>query len=315
MSFKLDKNYKIYLAGHDGMVGSAIMRLLQKEGFNNLGYKTLQELDLRNSQDVECFFQQEKPDVVILAAAKVGGINANRKYPADFLYDNLCIQNNLIRQAYLHGVKKFCFLGSSCIYPKECQQPMKEEYLLTGPPEPANEGYAIAKLAGYKLAYYYAIQYGMNTISPMPCNLYGQNDDFNLEKCHVMSALVKRFSDAADSAASEIKLWGTGVALREFMNVDDMAKAVLFLLQNHNDPELINVGIGKDISIKDLAEMISKKTGFKGAIIWDSSKPDGMLKKCLDVSRIKATGWKPKISLDQGIDMLINEYNSKKGSS
>lgn len=310
MSFYMDKNYKIYVAGHQGMVGSAVMRLLQKEGFNNLVFRTLQELDLRNSQDVEQFFQSEKPDIVVLAAAKVGGINANSKYPADFLYDNLCIQNNVIRQAYLNGVKKLCFLGSSCIYPRECNQPMKEEYLLTGPLEPTNEGYAIAKLAGYKLACYYSMQYGMNTISLMPCNLFGKNDDFNLETCHVMSALVRRFVDAVEDNIREITLWGTGVALREFLNVEDVARAVLFLLEKRDSPEFLNVGTGLEVTIKDLALKIAEKTGFKGEIHWDASKPDGMLRKCLDVSKIKSMGWEPTISLNQGIDMLIEEYKT-----
>lgn len=314
MPFDLDKSLKIYIAGHEGMVGSAVTRLLQQQGYENLVHRTLDELDLRDSQAVESFFEQEKPDVVVLAAARVGGINANNKYPADFLYDNLCIQNNVIRQSYLNGVKKLCFLGSSCIYPRECPQPMQEEHLLTGPLEPTNEGYAIAKIAGYKLACYYSTQYGMPTISLMPCNLYGKNDDFNLETCHVMSALVKRFVDAVDQGATEITLWGTGIAMREFLNVDDMAKAVLFLLQNRDEPEFINVGSGKEISIKDLAHKIAERTGFQGEIKWDASKPDGMLKKCLDVAKITAMGWQPEISLNQGIEMLVEEYNSRKNS-
>lgn len=290
------------------MLGSALLKACINSGYTKLITRLLKELNLLNTQEVEKFFSSEKPDIVIMAAAKVGGIKANIKYPANFLFENLVIQNNVIHQSYLHGVKKLCFIGSSCIYPKECPQPMKEEYLMTGPLEPTNEGYSIAKIAGYKLAYFYSKQYGMNTISVMPCNLYGPNDNFNLEHCHVLSALVKRFVDAAKEGDKEITLWGTGMARREFLHVDDCASAILFLLENRDSPEIINVGSGQDISIKELAQKVACKSDFKGKISWDSGKPDGMLRKCLDISKISQLGFKPKISLDQGIDQMITEY-------
>ena len=304
----MNKNDKVYIAGHRGMVGSAVLRLLQREGFTNIITKTRQELDLTNQEKTAEFFYIEKPEIVIIAAAKVGGINSNMKQQADFLYQNLTIQNNLIYQSYISGVKKLCFLGSSCIYPRECPQPIKEEYLLTGPLEPTNEGYAIAKIAGYKLCYYYAKQYGMNTVSLMPCNLYGQNDDFDLENCHVLSALVKRFTDAADRGNAEITLWGSGKPRREFLHVDDLARAVFFIMNNLNAPEIVNVGPGSDTAISELAEKISLYTGFRGKINWDTSKPDGMMRKCMDVSKISGMGWKPSISLDEGIKEMISEY-------
>lgn len=306
----MQKSSKIYIAGHTGMVGSAILRKLSCDGYSNLIIRTSKELDLRNSQEVSNFFKNEKPKYVFLAAAKVGGININSREPASFLYDNLMISVNLIHNAYLFGAKKLCFLGSSCIYPRECPQPIKEEYLLTGPFEPTNEGYAVAKLAGYKLAYFYAKQYGFNTISLMPCNLYGKNDNFDLEKSHVLSALVRRFCDAVAEGKNEVTLWGTGIARREFMNVDDLADAAVFLMEKWNSPEIINVGTGTDISIKDLAAKIATATGYKGKILWDSSKPDGMLRKCLDISKIQSLGFKPKISLDEGIQHMINEYKN-----
>lgn len=311
ISFELRKDHKIYVAGHRGMVGAATVTLLKKRGFENLILRTRNELDLLDSHAVADFFAAEKPEVVILAAAKVGGINANSLYPADFLYENLAIQNNVIHSSYINGVEKLCFLGSSCIYPREAPQPIKEESLLTGPLEPTNEGYAIAKIAGYKLAYYHTTQYGMNTISLMPCNLYGRNDDFDLETCHVLSALTKRFVDAVESGAPSVTVWGTGSAKREFLNVDDMAEATLFLLENHNDPEFVNVGSGTDISIKELAEMIADAAGFTGNILWDRSKPDGMPRKLMDTSKINATGWKPHISLEQGVAMIIEDYKRK----
>jgi GDP-L-fucose synthase len=292
------------------MVGSAVCRKLKELNFANIITRTSGELDLRNSQEVTKFFDREKPEYLFLAAAKVGGININSKEPASFLYDNIMISANVIHQAYLHHVKKLCYLGSSCIYPRECQQPMKEEYLMTGPFEPTNEGYAVAKFAGYKLACFYAKQYGMNTISLMPCNLYGKNDHFDLEKSHVLSALVKRFCDAVERNAESLTLWGTGLAKREFMNVDDLADAAIFLMEKHNSPEIINVGTGTDISIKELAAKIAKTTGYNGKILWDSSKPNGMLRKCLDISKLKDLGFKPKISLDDGIRQMINEYEN-----
>ena len=299
------------------MVGSAICRSLKDKGFKNIVSRSGNELDLRNSHDVESFFKTENPEVVFLCAAKVGGIKINSKEPASFLYDNLMISANIIHSSYLHGVKKLCFLGSSCIYPRECPQPMKEEYLMTGPFEPTNEGYAVAKFAGYKLAYYYARQYGMDTISIMPCNLYGKNDHFDLEKAHVLSSLVKRFCDAVQNGTvknrtESVTLWGTGSAKREFMNVDDFAEATLFLMEKWNNPEIINVGTGTDISIKDLAEKIADLTGYRGKIIWDHSMPDGMPRKCLDVSKINSLGFIPKISLDDGITQMINFYMETK---
>lgn len=304
----MDKNKKIYIAGHNGMVGSAIKRLFEKEGFTNLVCRSSRELDLRNQQAVIDFFKTEKPDCVILAAAKVGGINANMHHPADFLYDNLEIQNNVIHQSYLNGVEKLIFLGSSCIYPRECPQPMKEEYLLTGKLEPTNEGYALAKVAGLKMCEFYYKQYGFKSLSLMPCNLYGINDSFDLKHSHVLSAMVRRFTDAVDNRQDEIVLWGTGIARREFMHVDDMARATLHMLEHYDSNEFINIGWGEDITIKELAETIAKKAGFKGKIIWDSSKPDGMLKKCLDVTRMKAAGFKPTITLDEGIDQMFELY-------
>ena len=304
----MDKTSKIYIAGHTGMAGSAICRELQSCGFKNIIVRTSSQLDLRNSQQVQEFFEKEKPDYVLFCAGKVGGININNREPASFLYDNLMMAANVIHSSYLNNVKKLCFLGSSCIYPRECPQPMKEEYLLTGPLEPTNEGYAVAKIAGYKMAYYYARQYGMNTISLMPCNLYGKNDHFDLDKAHVLSSLVKRFVDAVNLGKNEITLWGTGSAMREFMNVDDFAKAAIMLMDKLNSPEIINVGTGEDISIMELATKIASATGFKGEIKWDSSMPDGMPRKCLDISKISSMGFKPKISLDQGIEEMIREY-------
>jgi GDP-L-fucose synthase len=308
----MDKTSKIYVAGHAGMAGSAICRELQSSGFKNIITRTSGQLDLRNSQKVWKSFEKEKPDYVLFCAGKVGGININSREPASFLYDNLMMAANVIHSSYIHGVKKLCFLGSSCIYPRECPQPMKEEYLLTGPLEPTNEGYAVAKLAGYKMAYFYAKQYGMNTISLMPCNLYGKNDHFDLEKAHVLSSLVKRFVDAVELGENEITLWGTGSAMREFMNVDDFAKAAIMLMEKLNSPEIINVGTGEEITIRKLAGKIASATGFKGEIKWDSSMPDGMPRKCLDISKIRQFGFVPKISLDNGITQMISEYRKKK---
>jgi GDP-L-fucose synthase len=310
----MDKNKKIYIAGHNGMVGSATLRLLQQNGFTNLVYKTSKELNLTNQSAVHAFFEAEKPQVVILAAAKVGGIQANIENPATFLIDNLQIQNNICEAALKNQTEKLVFLGSSCIYPKECPQPMKEEYLLTGKLEPTNEGYAIAKIAGIKLLEGYYKQYGFNSISLMPCNLYGPNDSFDLKHSHVLSALVKRFTDAADNNDADITLWGTGIARREFLHVDDVAKAILFMMEHYNSPDFINIGCGTDVSIKELAETIAQKTGFKGEIKWDSTKPNGMLKKCMDVSRMKELGFEPSISLEQGIEQMISIYKNLKNN-
>lgn len=294
------------------MVGSAIQRHLMNHGFNNLIVRTHLELDLTKQEAVSTFFKVEKPEYVILAAAKVGGIQANISNPATFLFDNLSIQNNIINSSYLNEVKKVLFLGSSCIYPKDCPQPMKEEYLLTGKLEPTNEGYAIAKIAGIKMLEAYKKQFNFESISLMPCNLYGPNDSFDLAHSHVLSALVKRFTDAKDNKSDEITLWGTGIARREFMHVDDLAEAVLFMMLNYNSTEFINVGWGTDVSIKELALIIAKKVDFRGSINWDSSKPDGMLRKCMDVTRMKDLGYFPQIDLDKGIDQMIQIYKNLK---
>jgi GDP-L-fucose synthase len=304
----MNQTDKIYVAGHNGMTGSALHRELLSCGFINIITRTSRQLDLRNSQKVLKFFEKEKPEYVLFCAGRVGGININSKEPASFLYDNIMMAANVIHSSYLNNVGKLCFLGSSCIYPRACPQPMKEEYLLTGPLEPTNEGYAVAKLAGYKMAYFYAKQYGMNTISLMPCNLYGKNDHFDLEKAHVLSSLVRRFVDAVRLGKNEITLWGTGSAMREFMNVDDFAKAAVMLMEKLNSPEIINVGTGEEISIRALAGKIASATGFKGEIKWDSSMPDGMPRKCLDISKIKQLGFSPEISLEDGITQMISEY-------
>lgn len=308
----MNKNDKIYVAGHRGMVGSAIVRKLWAEGYENLILRTRQELDLQNQAAVAEFFDQEKPDIVILAAARVGGINDNLKHKAEFLLENLKIQCNVIENSYRIGVKKFCFMGSSCIYPRECPQPIKEESLLTGPLEPTNEGYALAKICGYKQCLYLSQQYDFKTISVMPCNLYGTNDHFDLEKSHVLSALVKRFCDAVDNGLDAVTVWGSGYPRREFLHVDDMASAVFYLMNNYDAPEIINVGSGSDITIRNLAEKIAAATDFKGKIIWDKSRPDGMMLKCMDVSSLFNIGWRPEISLDAGIDKTVLEYRELK---
>ena len=303
---------KIFVAGANGMVGSSILRVLASKEINNVVFNTRTELDLLERNEVNKFFQNQRPEIVILAAAKVGGIQANIDNPATYLFDNLIIQNNVIDAAYRNGTKKLVFLGSSCIYPKECPQPMKEEYLLTGKLEPTNEGYAIAKIAGIKLLEGFRKQYGFKSISLMPCNLYGPNDSFDLRHSHVLSALVKRFSDAVLQGQKEITLWGTGIARREFMHVDDCARAILYLLENYDDDTFINIGTGTDISIKELAEMIAGYTGYRGLIHWDDSKPDGMLKKCMDVTRMKELGFYPKINLEDGVKQMIDIYKNLK---
>jgi len=297
----MDKNAKIYVAGHRGLVGSAIMRKLKKEGYNNLVYRTSSELDLRRQEKVENFFRDEKPEYVILAAAKVGGIKANDTYSAEFLYDNLMIETNVIDAAYQNDVKKLLFLGSSCIYPKFADQPMKEDYLLSGKLESTNEGYAVAKITGIKLCEHYNKQYGTNFISAMPTNLYGPNDNFDLETSHVLPALIRKFHEAKVNDEDEVVIWGTGKPRREFLHVDDLADALLYLMNNYNGDQFVNVGVGKDISILELAELIKDIVGFEGEIVNDLSKPDGTPRKLLDVSRLNELGWEAQISLEEGI--------------
>lgn len=308
----MEKQDCIYVAGHRGMVGSAILRALEEKKFENIVTASRAGLDLRNTSEVQNFIAKNKPDYVFLAAAKVGGIQANRTFPADFLYDNLMIQNNVIHACHLNNVKKVLFLGSSCIYPRECPQPMKEEYLLTGPLEPTNEGYALAKIAGLKMAEYYHRQYGLNCVCPMPCNLYGTNDSFDPRNSHVISALVKKFVDARDQGENGVEVWGSGSARREFMHVDDAARACLFLMEKWDSPEIVNVGPGTDISIKDLAGVIAGMVGFTGDLKWNTAMPDGMMKKCLDVSKMNALGFKPEITLEIGLRQVINDYQNLK---
>lgn len=290
------------------MVGSAILRALARAGFNNLATATREELDLRDGVAVERFMKSVKPRRVILCAAKVGGIEANRSHPAQFLYDNLAIQTNVIHQAYLAGVQQLVFLGSSCVYPRECPQPMKEEYFLTGPLEPTNEAYAIAKIAGARMAQFYEREYGLKCICPMPCNLYGPNDSFHPLHSHVLAALVKKFVDAMTEGRDEVLIWGTGVARREFLHVDDLALAVLLLMERWPTSDIINVGSGTDVSIRQLAEMVAGRVGFRGQIAWDPTKPDGMPRKCLDISKIRALGFTPQIPLEHGVDLMIADY-------
>ncbi|WP_312205864.1 GDP-L-fucose synthase [Epilithonimonas hominis] len=303
----MDKNAKIYVAGHRGLVGSAILRALEKQGFTNIVTRTSQELDLRNYQHTADFFADEKPDYVFLAAAKVGGIQANNTYRADFLYENLMIQNNVIHQAYVNNVKKLLFLGSSCIYPKMAPQPLKEDSLLTGTLEPTNEPYAIAKIAGIKMCDAYRSQYNSNFISAMPTNMYGPNDNYDLNNSHVLPALLRKFHEAKEQNHPEVVVWGTGAPLREFLHSDDLADACLFLMQNYDDFGHVNVGIGEDISIKDLAFLIKKIVGYEGNLVWDTSKPDGTPRKLMDVSKINDMGWKAKIGLEEGITKVYQE--------
>ncbi len=297
----METNAKIFIAGHRGMVGSAIHRKLVQEGFQHLIVRNSRELDLRNSIEVEAFFRQEQPEYVFLAAAKVGGIMANNTYRAEFLYENLMIQNNVIHCAWKYGVKKLLFLGSSCIYPKLAPQPLKEEYLLTGVLEPTNEPYAIAKIAGIKMCDAYRAQYACNFISAMPTNLYGPNDNYDLEKSHVLPALIRKFHEAKRQQLPEVVLWGSGTPLREFLHVDDLADACHYLMQNYNEAGLVNIGVGHDLSIKDLALLIGNIVGYQGNIIQDLSKPDGTPRKLMDVSKLKAAGWQAKIGLEEGI--------------
>lgn len=303
----MEKSSKIYIAGHRGMVGSSILRALKAKGYSNFLLKSSAELDLRNQQAVADFFAFEKPDYVFLAAAKVGGIVANNTYRADFIYENMMIQSNVIHQAYLNGVKKLLFLGSSCIYPKLAPQPLKEEYLLTGLLEPTNEPYAIAKIAGIKMCDAYREQYGCNFISVMPTNLYGPNDNYDLNNSHVLPALLRKFITAKNNGDTAVTIWGTGSPLREFLHADDLADACLFLMQTHNDSGLVNIGVGEDISILDLAKMVKQIVGFEGEIITDTSKPDGTPRKLMDVSKLTNLGWKASISLEEGIKKVYKE--------
>jgi GDP-L-fucose synthase len=299
--FLMNKDSKIYVAGHRGLVGSAIMRKLQQEGYTNIITRTHKELDLTNQAQTQDFFEKEKPEYVFLAAAKVGGIHANNTYPADFAYINIMIESNVIKASYDYGVKKLLFLGSSCIYPKLCPQPIKEEYLLTGSLEKTNEAYAIAKIAGLKMCQYFNRQYGTNYISVMPTNLYGPNDNFDLETSHVLPALIRKFHEAKINNKPYVEVWGTGTPRREFLYVDDLADAVVYLMNNYNENEPLNIGTGKDITIKELAELIKEIVGYEGEIKFDTTKPDGTPRKLLDVSRLHATGWKHKIELREGI--------------
>jgi GDP-L-fucose synthase len=307
----MEKSSKIYIAGHRGMVGSSILRALQAKGFSNFILKTSSELDLRNQQAVGDFFTLEKPDYVFLAAAKVGGIVANNTFRADFIYENMMIQSNVIHQAYLNGVKKLLFLGSSCIYPKLAPQPLKEEYLLTGLLEPTNEPYAIAKIAGIKMCDAYREQYGCNFISVMPTNLYGPNDNYDLNNSHVLPALLRKFITAKNEGATSVTIWGTGSPLREFLHADDLAAACLFLMDNHNESGLVNIGVGEDISILDLAKMVKQIVGFTGDIITDTTKPDGTPRKLMDVSKLTNLGWKASISLEEGINKVYQKIKDR----
>ncbi|MBN8879484.1 MAG: GDP-L-fucose synthase [Sphingobacteriales bacterium] len=308
----MEKQKKVYIAGHRGMVGSAIHRKLKQEGFNNIVVNTSDKLDLRNQDQVAEFFAAEKPDYVFLAAAKVGGIVANNTYRAEFIYDNIMIQSNVIHQSYLNGVNKLMFLGSSCIYPKMAPQPLKEEYMLTGPLEETNEPYAIAKIAGIKMCDAYRSQYGCNYISVMPTNLYGPNDNYDLQKSHVLPALLRKFHEAKLNGDPVVTVWGSGKPLREFLHADDLAEACYFLMQHYNEPGLVNIGVGEDISIADLAALVKKITGFKGEIVLDSSKPDGTPRKLMDVTKLHNLGWKAKIGLEEGIRRVYEEKFAEK---
>jgi GDP-L-fucose synthase len=304
----MEATSKIFIAGHRGMVGSAILRKLDREGYFNLLTRTSSELDLKDQQAVADFFTKEKPEYVFLAAAKVGGIIANDTFRADFLYENLSIQNNVIHQSYLNGVKKLMFLGSSCIYPKHAPQPLKEEYLLTGLLEKTNEPYAIAKIAGIKMCEAYRAQYGCNFISVMPTNLYGFNDNYHPQNAHVLPALIRKFHEAKSSSADHVVILGTGSPMREFLFSDDLANACYFLMKNYNEADMINIGTGEELTIKDLALLIKKVIGFKGDLVFDLSRPDGTPRKLLDVSKLHSKGWKHEIKLEEGIRMVYHDF-------
>lgn len=311
ISINLEKTAKIYVAGHNGMVGSAIVRKLEKEGYQNILKRSSKELDLRDQLAVTEFFKTEKPDYVFLAAAKVGGIIANNTYRAEFLIDNLQIQNNIIHNAYLNNVKKLMFLGSSCIYPKMAPQPLKEEYLLTGLLEETNEPYAIAKITGIKMCDAYRAQYGCNYISAMPTNLYGYNDNYHPQNSHVLPALIRKFHEAKVNGEKTVTVWGSGSPMREFLFADDLADACFYLMQNYNEPHLINVGTGEDLTIKNLALLIKEIIGFEGDLVFDSSKPDGTPRKLMDVSKLHNKGWKHKVNLREGIALAYQDFLAK----
>ncbi len=306
----ISRRGKVLVTGATGMVGRALLNELKNEGFSNIIAPTRQELDLAYSQEVDSFFDRERPSYVYMVAAKVGGIGANMADPVGFLLDNLKVEINLFEACHKYNTKKNLFLGSSCIYPKECSQPIKEEYLMSGRLEPTNEGYALAKITGLKLAEYYYRQYGMLTVCPMLCNAYGTGNSFDLQNSHVLSALVKRFVDAKDDGKKEVVLWGLGVARREFIHVDDVVGGLIFLMDNYNSPEIINLGAGKDITISELAGLIARKVGFEGTIKWDRTKPDGMLRKCLNTDKIEALGFSSRVSLKSGIEQTIAEYKA-----
>ena len=310
----MEKTSKIYIAGHRGMVGSSILRALQTRGYTNFVLRTSTELDLRNQQAVADFFAAEKPDYVFLAAAKVGGIVANNTFRADFIYENMMIQSNVIHHSFLNGVKKLLFLGSSCIYPKLAPQPLKEEYLLTGLLESTNEPYAIAKIAGIKMCDAYRAQYGCNFISVMPTNLYGPNDNYDLNNSHVLPALLRKFITAKNNRDAAVTIWGTGSPLREFLHADDLADACIFLMETHNESGLVNIGVGEDISILDLAKMVKQIVGFEGDILTDTTKPDGTPRKLMDVSKLTNLGWKATISLEEGIKKIYEEIKDRNWS-
>ncbi|GGJ14576.1 GDP-L-fucose synthase family protein [Paenibacillus hunanensis] len=306
----MNKDSKIYVAGHRGLVGSAILRALEKQGYTNLIYRTSSELDLRNRDAVNNFFKEQHIDYVFLAAAKVGGIAANNDFPADFIRDNLLIQTNVIDSAYVNGVKKLLFLGSTCIYPKFAPQPLKEEYLLTGELEPTNEPYAIAKIAGIKMCESYNRQYGSTFISAMPTNMYGPNDNFDLKTSHVLPALVRKIHEAKENGSATVEIWGTGTPKREFLHSDDLADACIFLMNNYEGNEIVNVGVGEDIAIKDLALMIKDIVGFQGELVFNSSVPDGTPRKLVDTTKINGLGWKASIPLEEGIRAVYEDYRS-----
>lgn len=304
----MDKSVKIFVAGHRGLVGGAVVRKLQDKGYTNLVLRTRQELDLMNRAAVREFFETEKPEVVVDAAAKVGGIKANMTYPAEFLYENLQIQNNLIWSAKESGVKKFLFLGSSCIYPRNCAQPMKEEYFMEGKPEPTNEGYAYAKIAGMKLCEYIYDEHRLNFTSCMPTNIYGENDNFDLETSHVIPSLLRRMHEAKINNVPEVVIWGTGVSRREFLHVDDLGDSIVWLLENYNEKQFLNIGTGEDISIKELAQLIKDLVEYEGELVFDATKPDGMPKKLLDVSKLHDAGWHHKIGFEEGLKRTYEWY-------
>lgn len=304
----MEKNSRIYVAGHRGLVGSALIRKLQIMGYKNIVTRNSRELDLTRQDDAKSFFEQEKPDYVFLAAARVGGIMANDTYSGEFIYKNLMIQTNVIHSAWESGTKKLLFLGSSCIYPKHCPQPIREEYLMTGPLEPTNEAYAVAKIAGITMCQNYRKQYGFNAIAVMPTNLYGPNDNYDLETSHVLPALIRKFQDAKQGNAPYVTLWGTGTPRREFLHVDDLADACVFLMNTYNEREIVNIGTGEDITISELAEMIKAIVGYEGEIRWDTSKPDGTPRKVLDVGKITRLGWNNRIPLSEGLTKCLLEY-------